>query len=269
VKRNTFTRREVQGIPFYSCCAFEELPGFWHGFSTRHGAVSTPVQNRFNLSYSSRDSAERVRENRRQLLSALNLADVPLATLRQVHSNRVYIIKDISDQWNRSEGDALITQAESIALAVQTADCFPILVADPMTKAVAAVHSGWKGTLSGILTETVHEMQKTFSSCPENLLVAIGPGIRACCFEVGREVVALFEREYPDGLLAKAKNPQTGKRLLDLIKALNIQLDHAGVRVENRYDLGLCTRCNTHEFFSYRAEGNRAGRMMAVIGNKP
>jgi YfiH family protein len=266
VRRNTFTRREEQGIPFYSCCAFEELPGLYHGFSTRHGPASISAQYHFDLSHSTCDSPLRVIKNRRRFLSALNLGNVPLATLRQVHSNRVYIIKDISDQWNQPEGDALTTWVEGVALAVQTADCFPILIADPARKAVAAVHSGWRGTLSRILTVTVHEMQNAFHSDPKELLFAIGPGIRACCLEVGNEVMELFEREFPDAGLTKPKNPLTGKYLLDLSKALDIQLDQVGTRPENRYDLGACTRCNTHEFFSYRAEGDHAGRMMAVIG---
>ncbi len=266
VKRNGFTLREDQGVPYYSCCAFEKLPGLCHGFSTRQGQVPPLSKGSFNLSYSSWDSPERVRENRRQFLSALHLQDARLATLRQVHSNRVYIIKDISGQWNQPEGDALATQLPGVALAVQTADCMPILVADPERNAVAAVHAGWRGMLSRILAKTVQEMQNVFNSDPQTILVAVGPGIRSCCFEVGPEVVDLFKREYRECRLAEPICSRTGKYLLDLTKALNVQLDHAGVRRENRYDLGACTCCNIREFFSYRSEGHRSGRMMAVVG---
>ncbi len=269
VRRNLFIRREAEGIPFYSCRAFKDLPDLCHGFSTRCGRMSSQAENHFNLGDTTRDSLEQVRKNRRHFLSVLHLQDARLATLHQIHSNRVYIIKEISDQWNQPEGDALATRTAGIALAVQTADCLPVLVADPTTMAVAAVHCGWRGILSRILTETVLQMQRAFDSDPGKLLVAIGPGIRSCCFEVGREVKELFEQEYPGSPLTKIRNLQTDKHFLDLVKALNIQLDHAGIRPENRWDSGICTCCNTDEFFSYRAEGKSAGRMMAIIGIRP
>jgi len=157
----------------------------------------------------------------------------------------------------------------NVALAVQTADCLPVLIADPVNEAVAAVHSGWRGTLSGVLLQTIREMQRAFSSDPTQLLVAVGPGIRACCFEVGADVAELFNSEYPASNPAKPIDNRPGKFLMDLIAVLDIQLTEAGVRPENCYDLGACTCCNTDRFFSYRAEGAASGRMMAVIGRTP
>jgi YfiH family protein len=223
----------------------------------------------FNLGNTSWDSAERVHENRQRFLSALNLEEAHLATLHQIHSNHVHIIEDISRQWNQPDGDALATRSENVALAVQTADCFPVLVADPANEAIAAVHSGWRGTLSGVLLQAIREMQRAFSSDPAQLLVAVGPGIRACCFEVGAEVAELFEKGYPEHNLAKPVSNRPGKFLMDLPAALDVQLNIAGVRPGNRYDLGICTCCNTDRCFSYRAEGTASGRMMAVIGKTP
>jgi YfiH family protein len=260
-----FILREFKGIPYYSCRAFESLPGLCHGFSTRHGGVSSLDRCSLNLGNTPWDSPERIQENRLRFLSALRLEKARLTTLRQVHSNRVHIIEDISGQWNQSEGDALATRVENVALAVQVADCLPVLVADPVHNAVAAVHSGWRGTLSGVLPRTIQEMQRAFESDPAQLLVAIGPGIRACCYEVGIEVAERFEREYPGRGIAKTANARAGKYLLDLGRALDIQLNLAGICLENRHDLGACTRCNTNEFFSHRAEGTAAGRMMALI----
>jgi YfiH family protein len=209
---------------------------------------------------------ERVQENRRRFMSALHLEQASLTTLRQVHSNRVHIIEDSSGQWNQSEGDALITLVENIALAVQVADCVPLLIADPARHAVGAVHSGWRGTLSRILLQTIREMQRAFQSDPAQLCISVGPGIRECCFEVGSEVAALFDEEYPGCGLATPLDAWKGKFRVDLCRALNIQLDLAGVPPENRFDLGACTCCKTDEFFSYRAEGPASGRMLAVIG---
>ncbi len=264
MRRDGFVLRESQRIPYYSCRAFESLPRVCHGFSTRHGGMSEGCV--LNLGDSSWDSPAHVDENRRRFLSALNLDKAHLATLRQVHSNRVHIIEDISSQWNQSEGDALITRIENIALAVKIADCLPVLIADPAMNAVAAVHSGWKGTLSRVLLRAVTEMQRAFGSNPAELLIAVGPGIRACCYEVGADVAELFSRGYPGCSLAKSVDGRPWKYLLDLCGALDHQLNQAGVRPENCYDLGTCTCCNTAEFFSHRAEGPAAGRMMAVIG---
>jgi polyphenol oxidase len=261
-----FIRREFQGIPYYSCRAFENLPHLRHGFSTRRGGAQDLNESSLNLANAPWDSPARVNENRMRFLSALHLKDARLITLHQAHSNRVHIIEEISHQWNQSEGDALITRAENIALAVKTADCLPVLIADPATNAIAAVHSGWRGTLSGVLPQTIREMRRAFGSAPANLLIAIGPGIRSCCFEVGHEVVELFDKAFPGCDLAKAINARPGKFLLDLCGVLQIQLALAGVSPENRFDLGACTCCNTSEYFSYRAEGAASGRMMAVIG---
>lgn len=262
MRKDGFTLRTCHGVTYYSCKPFQDIPRLCHGFSTRNGGPGRS----FNLGYRPWDSVEQVNENRERFLSAVNLGDSVLATLHQVHSNRAYIIEDNSREWNQSDGDALITGVEYIALAVQIADCLAVLIADPAQHVVAAVHSGWRGTLSRILFHTICKMRQSFGSSPSDLLVAVGPGIRECCFEVGHEVVELFEKEYSGSVLAAPVADQPGKFLLDLGKALEIQLDVAEVPPANRHDLGLCTRCNPGMFFSHRAEGLASGRMMAVIG---
>jgi polyphenol oxidase len=263
-----FILREFWGIPYYSCLAFEKVPYLRHGFSTRRGGTPDLKESSLNLSDAPWDSTSRVNENRRRFLSALQLADAPLIALRQVHSNHVHIIEDISNQWNQLEGDAIATRVENIALAVKTADCLPVLIVDPANNAVAAVHSGWRGTLAEILLCTIREMQRAFGSDPAQLLAAIGPGMRACCYEVGNDVAALFKKEYPE-CLAMPASVHADKYLLDLGKALDVQMNRAGIRPENRYGLKACTCCNTEIFFSHRAEGSAAGRMMSVIGFAP
>jgi YfiH family protein len=266
MKRNGFVIREFQGILYYSCRAFERIPQLHHGFSTRYGGISGIGRCLLNLSETSWDTPEPVRENRRRFLSALRLEKSRLVTLRQIHSNRVCAVEEIPDRCDRIEGDALVTRAKNTALAVQTADCLPVLIADPAKRAVAAVHSGWRGTLSRVLFETIRRMHLMFGCDPHRLLIAIGPGIRSCCFEVGSEVADLFAEQYPGCSLARPVKNRPGKHLLDLGRALDIQMNLAGVPPENRHDLGACTCCNTREFFSYRAEGAASGRMMAAIG---
>jgi polyphenol oxidase len=266
MNENGFILRESKGILYYSCRAFESLPHLRHGFSTRHGHASALGKASFNLGNLSLYSQAQASENRRRFLSALSFENAPLVTLRQIHSNRVQVIENIAGQCGPLEGDALTARLAGVALAVQTADCLPILIADPVNHAVAAVHSGWRGTRSRVLLNTILEMQRAFNSNPSQLLIAIGPGIRACCFEVGSEVVDQFNEEYPGCDMAIPAPSRPGKYRLDLCKALNIQMDLAGVAAENRHDLNICTRCNTQDFFSYRAEGPATGRMMAAIG---
>jgi polyphenol oxidase len=266
MRENGYILRESQGILYYSCRAFESLAKVRHGFSTRYCRIPGLGECSLNLGNLSLDSPEQVTENRRRFLSALHFENAHLVTLRQIHSNRVHVIKDISGPGERLEGDALATQLPDTMLAVQTADCLPVLIADPAHHAVAAVHSGWKGTLSKVLLHTILEMQRTFDSNPSQLLAAVGPGIRACCFEVGSDVAELFAEEYSGCDLALPMPDRAGKYLLDLGKALDIQMNLAGVAPGNRHDFRACTRCNTKEFFSYRAEGRATGRMMAAIG---
>jgi hypothetical protein len=262
MNRDGFTRRVAHGVPFYSCNLLEDLPGLRHGFSTRHGGAGGGL---LNLGHVSWDPPTCVAENRHRFLRALELASGPLCTLRQVHSDRLHIIRETPEQWHRPEGDALITSLAGTALAVQTADCIPILIADPQTQAVAAVHSGWKGTLERLLLKTVEAMRRVLGCDPRRLIVAAGPFIRSCCFEVGADVVDMYRAQYPGVPLAVERVHRPGKYLLDLFGALQVQSDEAGVSAGNLRDLRACTRCRNDEFFSYRAEGERSGRMMAVI----
>jgi hypothetical protein len=262
-----FDRREEKGVPFYVCRALEELPFVRHGFSTRTGGVSPGEGGLLNLSRVSWDPPEHVEENRQRFLAATGLHGARLITLSQIHSDRVYIIENNPGQWNASAmGDALVGRFPGATMAVQVADCFPVLIADPATRAVAAIHAGWRGTRSRILTKTVAAMQRSSGSDPASLRVAFGAGIRSCCFEVDAEVVAQFHHEFPTVALAARHPRHEGKFLLDLAAALHYQTEEAGIRGDSVSDLGLCTCCNADEFFSYRRDGDRSGRMMGLIG---
>jgi YfiH family protein len=258
-----FLLREYQNISYYSCRALESVPHLRHGFSTRRGGSPPQTGHPLVPEKAVGDLTGRNSENRRRFLNALQLGDAHLITLRQVHSNRVHIIKDICPQRNLPEGDAVATRLDNVALSVQVADCMPVLIADPVRKAVAAVHSGWRGTLLEILPQTIREMEKVFSSDPSTLIIAVGPGIRSCCFEVGQEVADRFEESYPG---CCSRIDQSGKYHLDLGQILDTQMNLAGVLREHRHDMAACTRCNPYEFYSYRREGQAAGRMLAIIG---
>lgn len=254
-------------MSYYSCTALEEFAALRHGFSTRSSGADSRSEPLLNLGLVPWDAPERVAENRRRFLAALGLTSARLVTLSQIHSDLVHIIEERDGQRNRSrEGDALATRQPGVAVGILVADCFPILLADPDSGAVAAVHSGWRGTANRILRKTVERLRAAFGSRPARLLAAVGPGIRSCCFEVGIEVVSSFKESFAGADLASPLANRPDKYLLDLPRALQIQGAEAGLHPDRMFDLGVCTRCNPREFFSYRAEGQRAGRQMALIG---
>ncbi len=259
-----FRRKEVDGVRVYTCDALDNLPGLHHGFSTRHGGRGAAC---LNLGLVAWDNPARVEENRGRLLAALSLQNARLATLSQIHSDQVRILDAKAEEWNSaSTGDAMATCCTGIALGIQTADCLPVLIADPDTGAVAAAHAGWRGTLARILSKTIAKMCFAFGSEPSRLLVAIGPGIRSCCYQVGPEVVGLFKLEFPGTSSLYSRMTESGGFALDLRRALDVQFIESGIDPDKVWDLGACTRCRPGEFFSYRGEGPRSGRMMGVIG---
>jgi polyphenol oxidase len=178
-------------------------------------------------------------------------------TLRQIHSARVVNANALRDR--ETEGDALITDEIGRSIGVRTADCVAILLLDPRKRSLAAVHAGWRGAAAKLVERTVESMRDTFRARPEDLYAAIGPCIRGCCYEVGAEVEAQFMGLFPEW------EPATGKRRLDLPEANCRQLQAAGVGADCIFDCGLCTTCQSAQFFSYRREPENPGRMVAAI----
>ncbi|MCS7024183.1 MAG: peptidoglycan editing factor PgeF [Bryobacteraceae bacterium] len=176
---------------------------------------------------------------------------LPATQAKQVHSDRVLTVREASTC--AGVGDALVTDRPGLRLAVRTADCIPVLLVDREKRVVAAVHAGWRGTLAGIAQRTVETMTQKFGCAPEDLEAALGPGIGACCFEVGPEVAKLFDPQ------------QETKTRLDLHGLNRRQLISAGLRPAKIHLVGLCTRCAESDFYSFRRDGARAGRMVSSI----
>ena len=191
-------------------------------------------------------------------------------------------------------GDALLTKEAGILLSVRIADCLPVLLVDPKHRAVAAVHAGWRGALARLLEKAVGEMRRVYGSHPETLLAVLGPSIRACCYEVGEEVKEAFQGRFPnaDKFFRKVSKPPASHRQqrplsflnmqppshdsacapplhLDLIVVALDQLLSAGLAPHHVAVVDFCTACRTDLFYSYRQEGSRTGRMLAVIGICP
>jgi len=177
--------------------------------------------------------------------------------VRQIHSAKVVRADRVLPLKDADQGDAVVSDTPELWVGIRTADCVPILIGDPAAKMVAAVHAGWRGTAANIAGLTVQELAHLCGAVPEDLVVAIGPGIGQCCFEVGSEVSREFEYLFPEAV--------ADLRHIDLIEANRRQLVAAGVRSRNIDILGLCTRCGEAEFESWRRDREKSGRMVAAI----
>ena len=270
------------------------LPELVHAFSTRRGGVSRVYGgNALNLGFTQHDSRKAVERNRELFLRGLGLGNGrkpwPIVTLRQIHSDLIHCVECLPEQI--PVGDGLITDVPGLLLAVQTADCLPVIVADRKGRAVGVFHAGWRGTVKRIVEKGVGEMRRHFGSNPQNLVAAIGPGIHGCCYEVGEEVRSKFEtqfayaaelfREVKESDPVREKYPLLFltsrapghsalpvKLFLDLVEANRRQLVDAGVAAKNIEASALCTSCRPELLFSFRADKGVTGRMMGVIGTK-
>jgi len=211
---------------------------------------------------------ETILENRQRLVRSVAGRELPLATLRQVHTDRVFKASraPLSDP---PQGDGWVTGEPELLVAIQTADCLPVLLVDPQQRVVAAVHAGWRGTLQRIAAKAVHLMQTDFGSHPGNCVAVVGPAIRRCCYEVGEEVVEAFTRERSASFFSEppsGKVTRANSLCFDLAEASRSQLLDAGMTAEKIFTDGPCTACEKDRFFSHRADAGQAGRMMSVIG---
>ena len=227
-----------------------------------------------NLAGFNDDAAENILENRRRFLK-LFPGRWALAGCWQVHGADIRLVKNTSDAKPAEDArgetvycDAIVSDARGVLAGVKTADCVPILLADPITGAYAAVHAGWRGTLARVALKGLEQMRREYGAEPENVIVAIGPAAGACCYEVGLDVIDVFKTEFPHEL--DIFNPtRDNHACIDLLCVNRNQLSGASVKPANIFTAPLCTMCRTDLFFSYRREKNvygKVGRLMSVIG---
>ena len=255
-----------------SCDALARA-GFANAFSTRAGGCSPFPENDLNLAGFSEDSAENIRENCRRFLS-LFPGDWSLATGWQEHGTEVRVVRDgmsLPDARDDERCDALTTNLSRVLLGVKTADCVPVLLGDPETGACAAVHAGWRGTAAGIVPFALARMSEEFGTRARDVIAAMGAAALGCCYEVGPEVVEMFNSRFAEDAPSIFKPTAGGRALVDLHEANHCQLTRAGVLPDNIHPAPLCTMCRTDLFFSYRREKQkhgRTGRLFGVIGRE-
>ncbi len=266
-----FVFRERGSIKLLVCEPLERA-GFTNAFSTRLGGVSSLPAAALSLGNFRQDARANVLENRRRFQTALNATDWTLVTAHQIHSADVRLIRDTEAAHADSTAcDALTANLPRTLLAVQTADCMPVLLIDERSRAFAAIHAGWRGTRARIVARTLERMQLSFDTRPRDVLAAFGPAIGPCCFEIGPEVIEQFEAEFSNASAAISNRQTTGKAHLNLSHINRQILLETGVRAESIFDCDLCTSCHTELFFSYRRERGAEqpiGRLMGVVGRE-
>lgn len=202
----------------------------------------------------------------RDAARSLGVASERVLLAKQVHGTVVAVAsRGDSAAWQRPEADAIITDDPDVAIGVLVADCAPILLWDPVRKAAAAVHAGWRGAAAAIAISAVNALKTTFGSRPADLVAAIGPCLGGCCGEVGPEVFAAFESAFPQ-FAPQWFSPGSGDRsFLDLERANRDQLALTGIDPVRISSSGLCTKTHAHRLHSHRAAGAGAGRMLAAV----
>jgi len=237
------------------------------GFTTRHEGVSRPPYNSLNLGTNTLDQQFNIEGNRSLLARAFGVRQEALVTLRQVHGNDILVIDEPNEDYDHFlsiEGDAVITNQPGVMIGVCVADCVPILLCDPEKRVIAAVHAGWHGTASRLVSKAVEGMKSEFGCIPATLQAAVGPSIGKCCYEVDTPVMQAFLKA---GIAwdSCAEPGGEGKWQLDMAAANRELLLLSGLKADSIKVSDSCVCCHRELFFSYRRDKGETGRQMGFI----
>lgn len=241
-------------------------PGIGHAFFTRAGGVSEGLYASLNGGLGSQDEPARVAENRSRMAGHLGVPPSHLVSLYQIHSAEVAIIEGPMALADRPRADAMVTRVPNLALGIATADCGPILFADPVGRVVGAAHAGWKGALSGVIAATVEAMER-LGSARADIVAVLGPTISQSAYEVGDDFRSRFADEVLESDAHFAPGERAGHAQFDLPGFIARRLREAGIA--NASTLGLCTYADPDRFYSYRRTTHRGeadyGRLISAI----
>ncbi len=238
---------------------FQNFPNVIAAQSTRTGGYSQGEYHTLNLGLNTKDDIGIIQKNRASFFQSLGFSIDRVADSHQVHGIGIYRVMSPVSLYGY---DALISDQPNILLSVTIADCVPILIYDPVNNAIAAVHSGWKGTAHKITTATIKTMAEEFGTKAKDCLAYIGTSICEKTFEVDQDVAQYFEADY------KYWDKDRKKYLIDLKSHNRAQLLSLGVPPKNIETSPMSTVLHNDRYFSYRKEKGKTGRMLAVIGIK-
>jgi YfiH family protein len=230
------------------------LDGIRHGFFTRQGGVSGGLYASLNGGVGSKDNINHVTENRARMAAAIGVAPDRFVTPYQIHSPHVVVVETPWTAEDRPRADAIVTRMRALAIGISTADCGPVLLADPKAHVIGAAHAGWRGALTGVVEATIKAMEDLGAERGE-IRVALGPMIRQPNYEVGSDLIERFGAEDPASGRFFAPASRQGHAMFDLPGYIGSRLTRAGIRhVE---DLELCTYADPGRFFSFRRTTHR------------
>ena len=242
-----------------------------HAFSTRLGGVSSGEFESLNLGFEYGDLPDNVSKNWEIFLKSQNIPSKNIAWAKQVHGNEVCIVDEnaaVAPGMVTAVGkyDGLVTNKKNICLVIFTADCAPVLLYDDANEVIAAIHCGWKPLTQDILKVGIDKMISLGANI-KNIHAAIGPCIQHCCFETGVDVYKAAYKLIGDkvNICSQLSNIQKSKFLINLSKIAKIRLEQLGVLSENIFCVNACTSCSNDNFFSYRADNGKTGRMANII----
>jgi YfiH family protein len=271
---SAFQLRTTDGVVSLVCIpllSFDVLVATSTRQRQEHAAYGAAFQGESAASGTDPMESRRAAAEFARFLSALGLAHRPLLTARQRHTNRCVVFEAPTKEPETPPiGDALLTCAREVVMGIHTADCAPIFLFDARTRARAAVHAGWRGTLGRIVERAVSTMVERFGTRAEDCYAAIGPTIGPCCYEVGPDVREPFRREFPDAEAFIGPPTPRGTAHLDLVEANVRQLLACAIPRTQIFVSGLCTACHPQLFFSHRRDSRtrgRVGRMLSIIGD--
>jgi YfiH family protein len=230
------------------------LDGIRHGFFTRQGGVSGGLYASLNGGVGSKDNIEHVRENRARMAAAVGVTPDRFVTAYQIHSPHVVLVETPWTAETRPRADAIVTRMRALAIGISTADCGPVLLADPKARVIGAAHAGWRGALTGVVEATIEAMEQLGARRGE-IRAALGPMIRQQNYEVGSDLIERFGTEDPASSRFFAPATREGHAMFDLPGYIGSRLTRAGIRYVE--DLGHCTYADPERFFSFRRTTHR------------
>ena len=257
--------RQTAMVTYLEPAALSAHPDLRCTFTTRHAGRSGQS---LNLSFDKGERSE-VMAHRQRVLQAMGLEQAPLCTVRQVHGNQVCIVDAATLQSGLAgvEADALVANLPTVALGVLVADCLPVVLYAPGTTVVAVVHAGRMGTYHRVVQHTLAVIKRRFATPPAQIHAVLGPAIGACCYRLDIRAVAPFQERFPTWQqFFIPHGPQHWT--MDLLTANTLQLCAAGVSAAHIAMASICTVCQNQDLYSHRAEGQEAGRGMAIVGRQ-
>ena len=277
MNNNTILNRN-NGVEYLTYSRLENIPFIKHAFSTKEGGVSEGIFSTMNLSFTRGDDIDKVKENYRRFFDAVGFALNNMVMSDQIHETDIMKIdeKKINEINEESKGiedrvckniDGLITNLPNVPLVTFYADCVPLYFVDTVNKAIGLSHSGWRGTVKGMGIKTVEAMVREYGSNPENIVAVVGPSICQECYEVSKEVVDEFHKEYYDKFDVSSiyYEKENGKMQLNLWEANRQILLLAGLKSENIVISNVCTSCHSDLLFSHRKTNGKRGNLIAVM----